>query len=392
MFEIYLDNCATTQPYPEAADKMSEMLLTNYGNPSSLHKKGQMAKAVLDEARGRVAQALGVNADEICFTSGGTESDNLAIVGACLAAKDKGNHIITTVAEHPAVTKTVRDMKRRGWKADYIAAPKGVLDLQALEDAVCQKTALVSVMLVNNEIGSLFPVSEVRKILDKKGSRALLHCDAVQGFGKIPFTAESLGADLITISSHKVHGPKGAGALYIKKGTDVFAQIFGGGQERGLRSGTEAMPAIAGFGEAVRIMFRNREVDMQYLLELRKYCLDSLKNLFPDIQVNSPQNGAPHILNVSFPMVRNKDLQKYLSDNEIYVSTAAACKSNHTRGPSVLESMGISREMAYSAIRISFCAGNKMSEINELVGKIAEYRRTVPPVQSYVPSSTLTPK
>jgi cysteine desulfurase len=392
MSEIYLDNCATTQPYPEAADKMAEMLRNNYGNPSSLHKKGQQAKVVLDEARGRVAQTLGAGEDEICFTSGGTESDNLAIIGACLAAKDKGNQIITTVAEHPAVTKTVSDMKRRGWKADYIPAPQGILDLQALEDVVSEKTALVSVMLVNNETGSVFPVSEVRKILDKKGSRALLHCDAVQGFGKIPFTSESLGADLITISSHKIHGPKGAGALYIKKGTDVFAQIFGGGQEKGLRSGTEAMPAIAGFGEAAAITFRDRDENISHLSSLRKYCLDTLTAEFPDIQVNSPQDGAPHILNVSFPMVRNKDLQKFLSEREIYVSTAAACKSNHTRGPSVLESMGISRETAYSAIRISFCAGNTMIEIDELVGRIAEYRRTVPPVQSYVAASPLPPK
>ena len=280
-------------------------------------------------------------------------------------------------------------MKRRGWKADYIAAPKGVLDLQALEDAVGEKTALVSVMLVNNETGSVFPVSEVRKILDKKASRALLHCDAVQGFGKIPFTAASLGTDLITVSSHKIHGPKGVGVLYIKKGTEVFAQIFGGGQERGLRSGTEAMPAIAGFGEAVAIMFRNRVTDVQHLSGLRKYCLDSLKKLFPDIQVNSPQDGAPHILNVSFPMVRNKDLQKFLGEHEIYVSTAAACKSNHTRGPFVLESMGISRETAYSAIRISFCYKNTVKEIDELVSRIAEYRRTVPPVQSYVVASPL---
>jgi cysteine desulfurase len=389
MSEIYLDNCATTQPYPEVADKMAEMLCENYGNPSSLHKKGRIAKAVLDEARGQVAQALGVGEGEICFTSGGTESDNLAIIGACLAAKDKGNHIITTVAEHPAVTKTIRDMKRRGWKADYIPAPNGILDLQALEDAICEKTVLVSVMLVNNETGSIFPVREVRRILDKKNSHALLHCDAVQGFGKISFTAESLGADLITISSHKIHGPKGAGALYIKKGTEIFAQIFGGGQERGLRSGTEAMPAIAGFGEAVGITFKNMETNIKHMSALRKYCLDSLKKSFPDIQINSPQDGAPHILNVSFPMVRNKDLMQFLSEHEIYVSTAAACKSNHTRGPSVLESMGISREMAYSAIRISFCDKNTEREIDELVNRIIQYRRTVPPVQSYVPDSNL---
>jgi cysteine desulfurase len=392
MSEIYLDNCATTQPYPEVADKVAEMLRNNYGNPSSLHKKGQAAKAVLDAARGQVAQALGVNNDEICFTSGGTESDNLAIIGACLAAKDKGNHIITTVAEHPAVTKTIRDMKRRGWKADYIPAPHGILDLQALEDAVGEQTVLVSVMLVNNETGSIFPISEVKKILDKKGSGALLHCDAVQGFGKVPFTAKSLGADLITVSSHKIHGTKGAGALYIKKGTDVYAQIFGGGQERGLRSGTEAMPAIAGFGEAVKITFKNSESDRRHLCGLRKYCLDSLIKAFPDVVINSPDGGAPHILNISFPMVRNKDLQQFLSRHEIYVSTGAACKSNHTRGPSVLESMGISREMAYSAIRISFCAGNTVGEIDVLVGKIIEYRRTVPPVQAYVPSSPLPSK
>ncbi|MDD4873781.1 MAG: cysteine desulfurase family protein [Dehalococcoidales bacterium] len=380
MSEIYLDNCATTQPYPEVIDKMITVLRENWGNPSSLHQKGLLSKSSLDTARMQVAQAIDVHDDEICFTSGGTESDNLAILGACLANREKGNHIITTAIEHAAVIKPIRELKRRGWKVDYIPVPDGYLNLRVLADAVTEKTALVSVMLVNNEVGSIFPVQEVRQILNNKGSCALLHCDAVQGFGKIPFTAASLGADLISVSSHKIHGPKGAGALYIKRGTKIQAQSFGGGQEKGLRSGTEATQAIVGFGEAVLITFTHREINMLHMYELRRYCLAALNTAFPDVQINSPSDGSPYIVNVSFPMVRSKDLVKYLSEHGIYISSAAACKSNHTRGPSILESLGVSREMANSALRISFSANNTLPEIDELIRWIVEYRRTLSPV------------
>jgi cysteine desulfurase len=363
---------------------MVEILRENYGNPSSSHKLGLLSKAALNKARVQVAQALGASDEEIYFTSGGTEANNLAIGGTCSANGKKQNHIVTTTVEHAAVTKPIREFKKSGWKVDYIPAPGGVLDLRALEYAITENTALVSIMLVNNEIGSIFPISKVREILNKKSSPALLHCDAVQGLGKIPFTVTSLGVDLLSISSHKIHGPKGAGALYIKQGTKIHPQLFGGGQERGFRSGTEATPAIVGFGEAAEITFSRRDNAIPFMRELRQYCLAELSATFEDVQINSPLDGAPHIINVSLPGVRSKDLLKYLSEHEIYISNAAACNSNHTRGPAILESLGVSREMSYSALRISFSASNTKQEIDELIKRIAEYRRTIPKVQAYI--------
>ncbi len=392
MDEIYLDSSATTRPYSEVIDRMVAVLRQSYGNPSSLHSKGLEGMAVLNTARIEVAQALGVNEDEVYFTSSGTEADNLAILGTSRAGKLKSRHIVTTAVEHAAVTKSIRQLKRRGWKVDYIPAPGGHIDTSALEDAITAETTLVSVMLVNNEVGSIFPLPDIRQIIERKDSQAVLHCDAVQGFGKIPFTAQSLGADLISISSHKIHGPKGAGALWVKSGIKLHPRIFGGGQEKGLRSGTEATSAIAGFGEAVRITFSRMESNRKHINKLKEYCLASLVSAFPDIHINSPPDGIPHIINVSLPGVRNKNLTRYLSDHNIYVSSAAACKSNHTRGPSILESMGITREMAYSALRISFCAENTIREIDELIRWISEYRRTVPPVKAYLPSITPLPK
>lgn len=373
MSEIYLDNSATTKPYPDVTKKVVTMLTKIYGNPSSLHRLGIESKLELNKARKIIADSLFVTPDEIYFTSGGTESNNLAIKGACLANSKIGNRIVTTVAEHPSVTKTIRDLKKQGWDVAYIPALKGELDMEALEHAINDKTVLVSAMFVNNETGCIFPISKIKEIIMQKKSPALFHCDAVQAYGKFHFTAASIGADLISISAHKIHGPKGVGAVYVKKGTSMFSSILGGGQERGLRSGTENIPFITAFGEAVQITFSNMEKYTAHMKELRDYCITCMGEQLPNAVINSSMDGAPHIVNVSLPGVMNKGVIEFLSFKDIFISSAAACKSNHSRGPSVLESLGLSRALAESALRISFSHLNTKSDIDILIKKLVEY-------------------
>ncbi|WP_175384503.1 cysteine desulfurase family protein [Bacillus sp. FJAT-27225] len=370
---IYLDNSATTRPYPEVTNKIVDMLTNQYGNPSSLHRLGRESKFEVEKARRRIARTIGADPDDLFFTSGGTEADNLAIKGACLANSSIGNHIITTEVEHPAVTKTIRDLKKQGWKVSYIPAANGELNLDELERVINKETVLVSAMLVQNETGDIFPIQIIKQIIDTKNSSALLHCDAVQGYGKLPFTVDTLGADLISISAHKIHGPKGVGALYAKKGTKIFSIMFGGGQERGLRSGTENTAFIAGFGEAARITFDNMERNAVHMAELRNYCQKFLKEHLPGAVLNSSTDGAPHIVNLSLPGHTSKNVIEFLDEKGICISSAASCKSNHSRGPSVLESLGLSREMADSALRISFSYENTKAEIDILIKELSTY-------------------
>lgn len=375
MSDIYLDNSSTTKPYPEVVSKVLEMVTDKYGNPSSLHRLGMESKQELEKARQIIADSFSVTASEIYFTSGGTESDNLAIMGACLANASNGKRIVTTVAEHAAVTKTIRNFKKQGWEVIYVPAPGGVLDLEEMKREINEETVLVSAMLVNNEIGSIFPIEQIKQVIKQKKSPALLHCDAVQGYGKINFTAESIGADLISISAHKIHGVKGSGALYVKNGTKMFTSMFGGGQEHGLRSGTESTPLIAAFGEAVRIIFSNMENNIYQMAELRDYCMDSIVMGLPEAVIHSSKQGAPHIVNFSLPGYSNREVVEFLDTKGIYISSAAACKSNHSRGPSMLESLGISRELANSALRVSFSSMNTKEEIDILVNTLIEYVR-----------------
>ncbi|MDR1603626.1 MAG: cysteine desulfurase [Gracilibacteraceae bacterium] len=376
MPEIYLDNSATTKPCPEAAAKALEIATVNYGNPSSAHAPGRAARAALDEARALVAGALGAAAPEITFTSGGTEANNLAVFGACslAVARGRGRKIVTTAVEHPSVTKAVRFWKRRGWQVAYIPAPGGRLDLAALEEAIDQRTALVTLMLINNEIGSLFPVREARRFIEAVRAPALLHTDAVQAFGRIRFTPAELGVDLATVSAHKIHGLKGAGALYMRRGRQMHALHFGGGQENGLRPGTEALPAVAAFGEAARLASARLETAAAHMAALRDHCLRLLTARLPAAGINSGRTGAPHIVNFSLPGIPSAETVRYLSEKGIYVSDGAACKSNHPgKGPQVLESFGLSPEEMYSAIRVSFCAENTTGEVEALVGALEEF-------------------
>ena len=367
MKEIYFDNSATTRPYPQVTDKVVQMLTETYGNPSSLHRLGKDCKLELENARRIIAESLAVTPEEIYFTAGGTEANNLAILGACRAHSAGGNHLVTTTAEHAAVTKPVRSLKRQGWSVDYVSADGGRLDMEALEKAITEETVLVSVMMVNNETGCIFPVREVKQIIKQKRSSALLHCDAVQGYGKLFFDAAGCGADLISVSAHKIHGVKGAGALYVKRGVAMEPIVFGGGQEGGLRSGTESSPLIAAFGEAVRIAFGGMPEAVKRMVKLRDYCLEAIAAEIPAAVLNSDKQGAPHIVNFSLPPVKSQVMVDYMSNKGIYLSGGAACKSNYARGPSVLESLGLSRQLAESALRVSFSAANTELEIERFI-------------------------
>ena len=330
---VYLDNSATTKVYDEVAEKMAAVMLDAYGNPSSLHTLGLDAEKLLKEARKTVASVFGADDKEIVFTSGGTESDNMAIVGAYNARKRESNHIITTTIEHPAVLETVKNLERQGAKVTYIDVDRNsMLDMDALREAISGGAAVISVMAVNNETGAMMPLCLVNEV---KGN-AILHCDAVQAFCKEEI--ENLPADLISVSAHKIHGPKGIGALYIKNGVKIPSLIEGGGQERGLRSGTENLPGIVGMAEAVKRTMQDKD-GYERIKRLNLKLRNGLAEEISDIRFNSPENGVPYILNVSFLGTKGEVLLHKLEQEGIYVSTGSACSSgrNGKAGSHVLK-------------------------------------------------------
>lgn len=365
---VYLDNSATTKVYDEVAEKMAAVMLEAYGNPSSLHTLGLDAEKLLKEARKTVASVFGADDKEIVFTSGGTESDNMAIVGAYNARKRESNHIITTTIEHPAVLETVKNLERQGAKVTYIDVDRNsMLDMDALREAISGGAAVISVMAVNNETGAMMPLCLVNEV---KGN-AILHCDAVQAFCKEEI--ENLPADLISVSAHKIHGPKGIGALYIKNGVKIPSLIEGGGQERGLRSGTENLPGIVGMAEAVKRTMQDKD-GYERVKRLNLKLRNGLAEEISDIRFNSPENGVPYILNVSFLGTKGEVLLHKLEQEGIYVSTGSACSSgrNGKAGSHVLKAMGLSKEEIEGAIRFSFGAFNTEEEIDYVIDKVAK--------------------
>lgn len=368
--EIYLDNSATTAAYPKCGDLVHSVMLKEYGNPSSLHRKGIEAEKLIKTASGRIAATLKVSEREIFFLSGGTEGDNLAILGT--AEAKRGRHIIASDIEHPAVLNTLEYLEKKGYEVSYIPVDKnGRCVLKEFEKLIRRDTILVTVMLVNNEIGTIQPVKEMSDILKRKNKDALFHVDAVQGYGKIPFTASSLGADMITLSSHKIHGPKGVGALYIKNGTIIKPQLFGGGQQLNLRPGTENVPGIAGFGLAAEICHTDFEEKRERMLWLRNRLRDGLIKEVPNISVNTPyENSAPHILNISFRGARSEVILHTLENDGIYVSSGSAC-SSHKKAPSyVLTAIGLPPEFIDGSIRFSLSEFTTQEEIDFTVEKV----------------------
>ena len=348
--EVYLDNAATTRVCPEAAELAYKTMTEEYGNPSSTHARGRAARRLVDRARRQVAAPLGCSEREIVFTSGGTESDNWAIRSAALSQRRKGWHILSSQAEHDAVRRTLEALAREGWEVTLLPPDDhGAVRPEDVRNALRKDTVLVSLMTVNNETGAVTDIPAVSRAIRESGAPALLHTDAVQAYGKLPLSARALGADLISISGHKIHAPKGVGALYIRQGLKLPPLLFGGGQEEGLRSGTEPVPQIAAFGEAARLAALALPEAWPRMAELRQRCIDTLSAAIPDLTVLG--GGAPHILSLSLPGYRSEVMMNYLESREIYVSKSSACKRG--RRSHVLESMGVPDRVIDGALRVS---------------------------------------
>ncbi len=369
---IYLDNSATTKVCPEAVRAVMEAMTENYGNPSSGHALGRAAGELLVSSRDKVAKALGALREEIFFTSGGTEADNWAIINGAKHNARVGKHVITTAVEHDAVLKSMKELERLGFEVEYIKPDEdGNIHAQRFADAIRPDTALISVMLVNNETGCVFPITDIARAIKLKKSRALLHVDAVQGFLKLPFKAKTLGADMISISSHKVHGPKGIGALYIKKGLHLPPLIFGGGQENGYRSGTEGLPAIAGFAAAVETGFKKLGENSAHMSELKEQLKQLLSDNLPEC-VMIGAGTAPHILSISMPGYKSEVMMNFLDAQGICVSKGSACKRG--KRSHVLEAMGLANDVMDGSLRVSLSHENTAEEMKTFVEALADAR------------------
>ena len=372
--EHYLDNSATTRVCPEAAQAALRAMTEVYGNPSSTHTKGREAKQLLDASRKLVASAMGCAPSELIFTSCGSESDNWALLSGAEAMRRRGNHIITSAVEHDAIRKSAEELESRGYDVTYLKPDStGSIPVEAVKNALRPDTILVSLMLVNNETGAINDISSVSGLLKSSGSQALLHTDAVQAFMKIPFTPKSLGADMISVSGHKIHAPKGIGALYVRSGLRLKPYIMGGSQEDGRRAGTEAMPQIAAFGEACRIAKENLAENAAKMAALRQLTIDTLTPAIPELQVIN--GAAPHILSISLPGWRSEVLMNFLEARGVYVSRSSACKKGARSH--VLEAIGLDSRVIDGAIRIGLCRYNTEEDIRALCDGLIEAHSTL---------------
>lgn len=363
--EIYLDNSATTRVYPQAAEAAFKVMTEIYGNPSSLHMKGVEAEKVLEEARRDIADALGANPEGLYFTSGGTEANNLAVIGGALAKKRRGNKIVVSAYEHDSVIKSAKQLETMGFSVTWLMPDEnGIITPLSVFEAVDEKTVLVSVMLVNNEIGAINPIKEICAAAKRKNPEVVFHTDAVQGFCKVPFKAEKSGVDLVTVTAHKIGGPKGIGALWIKKGARVLPQHFGGEQEKQLRPGTQAMPLIAAFGKAVFMETVSAVPRKERMERLEKYFKEKISEI-EGILLNSKEGAIPNIVNISVPGIRSEIMLHFLENRGIYVSSGSACALGAKSH--VLAAMGYDSARIDSAIRISFGRDTEKEDIDELV-------------------------
>jgi len=369
--EIYLDNSATTKPYDEVVQYIYEVSKDFYGNPSSMHTKGIEAENLVKHARVQIAEVLKADAKEICFTSGGTESNNLAIIGFLKANPRSGKHIITSEIEHPSVLEVYKQLASEGYRVDYIPVDsQGIINLDALRNTLDNETALLSFLHTNNETGSIQPIEEIDKIRKTICPSAALHVDAVQAFGKTRIHPKSCGIDLMSFSSHKIHGPKGMGALYIRKGIKVKPIFLGGGQETSLRSGTENVPGISGFGLATEKVFSNLDKSYSQVSTLKEYFVSKIKECFEAAVINSPEQASPYIINVSFPNLKSEVLLHHLEQKNIFVSTGSACSSHKNNHSHVLQAMGVSSKYIDGAIRFSLSSSNSINDMDETINAL----------------------
>lgn len=377
--EAYLDNSATTRCSDRACQLMVDLLTKDYGNPSSLHMKGIEAERFVETAKKKIAKTLRVSEKEIIFTSGGTESNNLAIIGAAMANRRAGNHIITTSIEHASVENPMEFLKEQGFDITYLSVDEnGIISLEELEEAVTEQTILVSMMQVNNEIGAIEPVAEAAELIKKKNPDTLIHVDAIQSYGKMYIYPKKLGIDMLSVSGHKIHGPKGSGFLWVKEKTKLKPLILGGGQQKGMRSGTENVPAIAGLGEAAEEIYENLDEKRAHLYGLKQRFIDGIEKLEgTHVNGKTGEDSAPHIVSVSFEGIWSEVLLHSLEDRGIYVSSGSACSSNNhagkQKGSKTLRNIHLKENLLDSTLRFSFSVHTTEEEIDyalEVLGEL----------------------
>ncbi|MFR7573140.1 MAG: cysteine desulfurase family protein [Blautia faecis] len=373
--EAYFDNSATTRCYPEVAEIVVKTMTEDFGNPSAMHLKGVEAEKYVREAAQILAKILKVNEKEIIFTSGGTESNNLALFGGADANKRSGNHIITTSVEHAAVGQPAERLEQMGYEVTIVPVDhRGVVQLEALEKALRPDTILVSTMYVNNEVGAVMPVEEIAKLVHEKSPKALYHVDAIQAFGKYRIYPKKAGIDMLSVSSHKIHGPKGVGFLYINEKARIQPQILGGGQQAGMRSGTDNVPGIAGLGVAANMVYTDFDKKIEHMYQLKERLAEGFLKL-PDVRLNGMEirEGAPQILSASFLGVRSEVLLHTLEEKGIYVSAGSACSSHKRKAAGTLSAMGMEAAQRESTLRFSFSEENTFEEVDyalEVIGQV----------------------
>lgn len=385
--EVYFDNSATTQVLPEVAERMMKIMCEDYGNPSSMHNKGLQAENHLRFAKETLAKILKVTEKELFFTSGGTESDNLAIMGAAYANARRGKHLITTQIEHPAVLQTMHHLEEKGFQVTYLPVNSfGVIRLEDLKQAMTPDTILVSIMHTNNEIGALQPIAEAGELIKKMNPFTLFHVDAVQGFGKAKIYPKRMHIDLLSISGHKIHGPKGVGLLYVGSNVKLQPILFGGGQQMNLRSGTENVPGAAGLAMAAERLYENFDADMEYLYDIKKHFIQGIRQmegtkingLLPDEPYG--RGVAPHIVSVSFRGIRSEVLLHALEEKGIYVSAGSACSAKKPLPSATLKAIGLEKPLLESTLRFSFSILNTREEIDYTLKVLCD---TMPVLRRY---------
>ncbi len=371
--EAYLDNSATTRVSETVKDLMVKVMTEDYGNPSSLHMKGVEAERYIREATERIAKTLKVEAKEIIYTSGGTESNNLALIGTAMANKRAGKHIITSDIEHASVLATMKFLEENGFRITYLPVDNdGHVNMDELKASLCDETILVSIMHVNNEIGAIEPVEEISKLIKAYKPSIVFHVDAIQSFGKMVVHPKKMGIDMLSVSGHKIHGPKGSGFLYVSDKVKIKPVIYGGGQQKGMRSGTENVPAIAGIGLAVKEAYTDFDEKISKLCDLKDYFIDRITSL-DNVAVNSKKGmeSAPHIISVTFNGVRSEVMLHSLEGKKIYVSSGSACSSNKPAVSRTLKGIGLDDKQIDSTIRFSLCYDSTKEELDYAVETIA---------------------
>ncbi|CCY82013.1 cysteine desulfurase [Clostridium sp. M62/1] len=372
--EAYFDNSATTKVFDCVKDAVVHAMTEDYGNAAARHMKGVEAERLIKEARAEIARSLKVQEKEILFTSGGTESNNTALIGTALANQRAGKHLITTAVEHASIYNTMEFLREQGFEITYLPVDSyGCISLDELRDAVREDTILVSVMYVNNEIGAVEPVEEISRVIREKNPRTLFHVDAIQAYGKYVIRPKKQGIDLLSVSGHKIHGPKGVGFLYIDERVKIRPLLYGGGQQKGMRSGTENVPGCAGLGAAVKEVYTDHEAKIERLYGLRERMIEGLKAL-PGVTINGHEGreNAPQIVSASFEGVRSEVLLHALEEKGIYVSSGSACSVNHPGVSGTLRGIGVKKELLDSTIRFSFGLFNTPEEVDYCLEVLAE--------------------